>query len=198
MRKQAELDHLSRQPFACEADAQKALERFEKTLKYHLISDAAIVERPHYDHPGRPAQATPPTSLSYHIQATLRVDPDVDVRQRRRAGRFILATNVLASAKVPTDESSLHSSRLSTDELLTEYKAQQGVERGFRFLKDPLFFTPSVFLKSPERIMAMAMIMGLSLMVHNLGQRTLRNALKSARETIPNQLGKLTQTPTLR
>lgn len=46
--------------------------------------------------------------------------------------------------------------------------------------------------------MAMAMIMGLSLMVHNLGQRTLRNALKSARETIPNQLGKLTQTPTLR
>ncbi|MGD1907581.1 MAG: hypothetical protein ACFB0C_16555 [Leptolyngbyaceae cyanobacterium] len=65
-------------------------------------------------------------------------------------------------------------------------------------MKDPLFFTPSVFLKSPERIMAMAMIMGLSLMVHNLGQRTLRNALKSARETIPNQLGKLTQTPTLR
>ena len=46
--------------------------------------------------------------------------------------------------------------------------------------------------------MAMAMIMGLSLMVHNLGQRTLRNALKSARETIPNQLGKLTRTPTLR
>lgn len=198
MGKQAELDHLIRQPFACQADAQNALERFEKTLKYHLISDAGIVEQPHYDHPGRPAKAATPTSLSYHIQATLRVDPDVDARQRRRAGRFILATNVLASAKGPMDELSPHSIRLSTDEILAEYKAQQGVERGFRFLKDPLFFTSSVFLKSPERIMALAMIMALSLMVYNLGQRTLRNALKAAGETLPNQIGKLTQTPTLR
>ncbi len=42
----------------------------------------------------------------------------------------------------------LDSSQLSADEALREYKAQQGVERGFRFLKDPLFFADSVFLKS--------------------------------------------------
>jgi hypothetical protein len=28
------------------------------------------------------------------------------------------------------------------------------VERGFRFLKDPLFFAGSTFLKRPERVMA--------------------------------------------
>ncbi len=54
----------------------------------------------------------------------------------RCAGRFILATNVL-----DIDE-------LTDDDVLGEYKAQQSTERGFRFLKDPLFFTSSVFLNS--------------------------------------------------
>ena len=198
-RKQTDLDRLSRQPFACEADAQQALERFEKTLKCHLISDAEIVEQAHYEHPGRPAKTATPTSVSYHVQATLSLDPTADARQRRRAGRFILATNVLASPEeVPLEEADTDLICLSIDAILSEYKAQQGTERGFRFLKDPLFFTTSVFLKSPERIMALGMIMGLCLLVYNLGQRQLRNALKVAHETIPNQLGKLTETPTLR
>ena len=197
-RKQTELDRLSRQPFACEADAQQALERFQKTLNYHLIVDSRIVEQSHYNHPGRPAKTAKATSVSYHVQATLGRDSEADTLQRRRAGRFILATNVLSSPEVPREEADTDSIRLSTDAILSEYKAQQGIERGFRFLKDPLFFTSSVFLKSPERIMALGMIMGLCLLVYNLGQRQLRNALKANHETIPNQLGQLTETPTLR
>jgi transposase len=46
--------------------------------------------------------------------------------------------------------------------------------REFGFFKDPLFFTSSVFLKSPEQIMALAMIMVLCLLVYNLEQRQLR------------------------
>ena len=42
--------------------------------------------------------------------------------------------------------------------ILAKYKEQQCTERGFRFLKDPLFFADSVFLKSPERIETMAML----------------------------------------
>ena len=33
--------------------------------------------------------------------------------------------------------------------------ASTGVERGFRFLKDPLFLASSVFVKKPERIIAL-------------------------------------------
>ncbi len=55
-----DLDRLSRQPFACEADAQQALERFEKTLK--IISSLTQVssnsrtmtapdDRPNMPHP---------------------------------------------------------------------------------------------------------------------------------------------------
>ena len=106
--------------------------------------------------------------------------------QRVRCGRFILATNVLDPCV------------LSSSDALREYKAQQGVERGFRFLKDPLFFASSVFLKSPKRIAALGMIMALCLLVYNLGQRQLRQALAGQDQTIPNQLGKPTSSPTLR
>lgn len=82
--------------------------------------------------------------------------------------------------------------------MLVHYKQQQGVERGFRFLKDPLFFASSVFLKTPERIMALTFIMALCLLVYSLGQRQLRLALEEQKETVPNQLGKPTQRPTLR
>lgn len=87
---------------------------------------------------------------------------------------------------------------MSPEQALHEYKAQQGVERGFRFLKDPLFFASSVFLKSPQRIAALGMIMSLCLLVYNLGQRQLRQALAHKAQTIPNQLGQPTATPTLR
>ena len=81
---------------------------------------------------------------------------------------------------------------------LKEYKAQQSTERGFRFIKDPLFFVSRVFLKSTKRIMALAMIMTLALMVYSLGQRQLRRALDGSNSTLPNQKGKPTARPTLR
>jgi transposase len=83
-------------------------------------------------------------------------------------------------------------------DLLDNYKGQQSVERGFRFLKDPLFMTSSVFLKSQERIVALGMIMCLCFLVYTLAQRYLRHKLKKFNTSIPNQLGKPTATPTMR
>jgi transposase len=65
-------------------------------------------------------------------------------------------------------------------------------------LKDPLFFTASVFLKTPQRIAALAMVMGLAVMVYTLAQRQIRQALADANETVLNQRKQPTQTPTLR
>ena len=44
----------------------------------------------------------------------------------------------------------------------------------------------------------MAMLMGLCLVVYSLGQRQIRSGLKTAKTSIKNQLGKLTERPTLR
>jgi transposase len=84
------------------------------------------------------------------------------------------------------------------DFILKEYKAQQTTERGFRFIKAPLFFVSRVFLKNTQRIMALAMIMTLALMVYSLGQRQLRRALELTSSTLPNQKGQPTARPTLR
>ncbi len=69
------------------------------------------------------------------------------------------------SVKVPLDN-------LTPSEILTRYKGQQSCETGFRFLKNPLFFADAVFLKTPSRIEAMAMLMGLSLLVYTRLSKT--------------------------
>ncbi|MEG4634813.1 IS1634 family transposase, partial [Microcoleus sp. AR_TQ3_B6] len=79
-----------------------------------------------------------------------------------------------------------------------EYKAQQSNERGFRFIKDPFFFTSSVFVKNPERVEAIGMIMGLCLLVYTLAQSKLRQHLEATNEGVRNQVKKLTNKPTMR
>ena len=149
-------------------------------------SGLSIIEKDHYAQRGRPGKKTQPTQKTYHIQATLVLNETVLEQQKQQAGRFILATNVLDKKQ------------LKNDAVLSEYKEQQSAERGFCFLKDPLFFADSVFLKAPGLIAAVGMVMGLCLLVYNLGQRILRQALLQADESLPNQLKKPTQRPTLR
>lgn len=183
---QQALKKLCSQDFACEADALIAAQRLCQDLPWHHLSESAVCVKQHYGRAGKPAASDSPVRISYRLNATLTVDEDKLSRYRTRSGRFILATNVLDLEA------------LSADEALNEYKGQQGTERGFRFLKDPLFFASSVFLKTPKRIEALGMLMALSLLVYALGERQLRNALSQATQTIPNQVGKPTQTPTLR
>jgi transposase len=70
--------------------------------------------------------------------------------------------------------------------MISEYKAQQSCDREFAFLKDPLFFTDSVFFLSPERIEALAMIMAWCLLVYTLAQRQIRLALVSVKSSLKN------------
>src|SRR5205823_14106135 len=83
-------------------------------------------------------------------------------------------------------------------ELVTTYKEQGGVERGFRFLKDPLFLASSVFVKKPERIIALSLIMVLCLLVYRLAEHRLRTRLAETEQTIPDQVHKPTARPTMR
>ncbi|WP_019505039.1 IS1634 family transposase [Pleurocapsa sp. PCC 7319] len=182
----SELKSLMRQDFACAADAKKAAEKLSRNWKYHSLELIDIETDAHYTKAGRPRKNQSPEHFTYRIKAqVVPVDEVIEIA-RRQAGRFVLATNVL-------DEKIL-----TNDEILTEYKGQQSSERGFRFLKDPLFFTSSVFLNTPRRVAALAMVMGLCLLVYTLGQRQLRQVLAHSEQTIPNQLKKPTSTPTLR
>ena len=65
-------------------------------------------------------------------------------------------------------------------------------------MKDPWFMVDEIFLKLPRRIEALMMIMTLTLLVYNVGQYWLREKLRKEETTLPNQLGKQIQKPTLR
>lgn len=198
--KSKKIKTLESQEFACEADALRSAADFEKTLKYHLLSDLKIVTKPHYQRRGRPRPGAEVSHYTYQIQATLIENKIVIKNQRNQAGRFVLATNLLDKETNLTPDATIFidEEECPGDFILTEYKAQQTTERGFCFLKDPLFFVSRVFLKSAKRIMALAMIMTLALMVYSLGQRQLRRALEHKNSTLPNQKGKPTARPTLR
>ena len=103
--------------------------------------------------------------------------------EKKKLGRFILATNDLT---------------LDSEQILEYYKDQNKVERGFRFLKDKSFRVSEVYLKKPERIEALSMIMVLTLFVYSTVEWILRKRLKESGEYIPNQLDKPTQKPTLK
>jgi transposase len=77
------------------------------------------------------------------------------------------------------------------------YRERQSTETGLRVIKDPLFFAHSIFLKDPERVETMMMLMALCLLVYCLGQRQLRISLKTQKATVKNQLNKPTESPTL-
>jgi transposase len=88
---------------------------------------------------------------------------------------------------------------ISTSEVIKTYmKDQQGVERSFRFLKDPQYFADAFFLKNPERIAALMCVMTLSLLLFSLLQRRIRLNLSQNNQTLPNQKGKEIKNPTLR
>ena len=177
---------LRQSTFNCEADATKAIQVLNKKLKWHTIqAHYKCINK--YANRGRPAKGTTPVTVGWKIQGRVIIQKESIAEARQWLGRFLLATNEL-----DTD-------RLSDAEILSVYKTQaQSVERGFRFLKDPMFFADSLFLKSPARIMAMIMIMGLSLLIYALAERGVRQQLKACNETIPDQKGKPTQAPTMR
>ncbi len=93
--------------------AEFNLKLIQAKLKFHLIDDIKITEN---------------QDGTYQITVKILTNNDVIDSYKNRAGRFIIATNRL-------DKKSF-----SCDEMLLKYKEQQNVERGFAFLKDPLFF----------------------------------------------------------
>ena len=182
----ASLRKLLKQEYACIADAEIGIKMLSDSCKYHEIKEIKCTEKASKKSQSKTEKGNQEKTIVYQVTGEIEPRESVIEAEKIKAGRFILATNILDKKEV------------SNEKLLAEYKAQQSNERGFRFLKDPLFFTASVFVKKPERVEAIAMIMGLCLLVYNLAQRKLRKQLETAQEGVRNQVKKLTNKPTMR
>ncbi len=182
---QKQMKQFSAELFACEADAQQAFKREQKAYPLFILVPSVVPVEKH-GKTGRPKKGEAKSCVGYQIQVQIQRNHEAIHQQLRTKGRFILATNDGDKQAYPDQR------------LLEDYKAQQTVENGFRFLKNPDFLADTLFLKSPKRIAALMMVMTLCLMVYNLTQFQVRTQLKQGHETLPNQLGKPTSTPTLR
>lgn len=180
-----ELWHIGAELFKCETDAASALEKIKKKHKLYTIESKLMPVMKHAGR-GKPKEGSEKINAGYKVETTFTRNTAAIGALINSKGRFILATNDLDIEGYPDAN------------MLREYKEQQSVESGFRFLKDPWFMVDSVFLKLPRRIESLMMVMSLCLMVYNVAQYRLREALKLQEETLPNQLGKEVNTPTMR
>lgn len=179
------LKKLSAEEFLCPHDAKGALKRCFNKSKFYEVLEGTIEEEKKYESKGRPKQESP-YKLVYRITGI------IQERQTVRQEAIIQSSCFVVGTTIPQEE-------LSDAEVIMAYKNQNNtVERGFRFLKDPLMFTSSLFVKKTERIMGLLMVMTLALLIYSIAQRRLHKALKEVQETLPNQIRQETGKPTLR
>jgi transposase len=180
-----QLFHLQAQRFESQEEAQAALATQSRSWRYHQVATLELIEHPRYASKGRPSAKSPIKATLWQIRAQVYPDAEAIWRQKQLKGCFVLGTHIEADD-------------LSDEEVIAVYKAQSRVEGGFRFLKDPLFFVASLFVKKPTRIQGLLMVMTLALLVYSVAQRRLRQELARQHESLPNQINQPTQRPTLR
>jgi transposase len=179
------LSALERKTFSCSKDALRALKDYEKKVVFHEIIANSLEENKKYEGKGRPKENAPYEKL-YRIKGATKEKIEKRKTAIEESSCFIITTTV------PEKE-------LNNAEVIQAYKSQNdSVEKGFRFLKDPIMFTSSLFIKKPSRIMGLLMVMTLALLVYSIAQRRLHQALQKAKKTLPNQINKEVKKPSLR
>lgn len=178
--------HLGNTSFACQADAEaalaKALERRPEWVQVQVTVRAVSKQAK----PGRPRKDALPVAHVWQMESTVTLDPVALEAEALRRAAYIIGTNLLDEEAWPHEA------------VIALYHEQTVAERGFAFLKDPLFLASSVFVKKPERIMAIAFIMVLCLLVYKVAELGIRQRLVATGQTVPDQVRKPMTRPTMR
>lgn len=185
-----EVKELLKRPFACAADAQKAIDLFLKEHQrsaYRLtgtVEEETVTKRTRR---GRPKADDPvETEVTYRARIAVgETIPEVMEDMKNRASTFVLITNLLDPAVHPDAE------------VLREYKEQNSVEEQFRFLKSPFLLGP-VFVKKNDRLRALGFVLELALLMAAYLRYRVKKALeKEGRPLVTPQKQKLDH-PTVR
>ena len=175
-------------PFYCRADAQAAVEKIIKATanSYHKlqykISKVAKYPR------GRPAKGKPRTPIGYQypLDIQIEVDEKAIAPLRLEAGCFVLLSNLSGRQE---------QSQWPAATLLELYKNQSGIEQNFGFLKDPVIVN-SIFLKKPNRIEVLGLVLLIALLIWRLMERCMRRYLEKTQSEISGWKNRPTKRPT--
>lgn len=171
--------------FYCLADVQAAQEELEKVKSKYYVLSSQIEQRPKYKR-GRPKGGIREVKeMHFGLSATIFEDENAVSKLRHQAGCFVMLTNVAEKGKDSYD----------AKEILRSYKDQYGIEQNFGFLKDPVIVN-GIFLKRPERIEVLGLVLLLSLLIWRLIEREMRRYIEIEKRDLPGWKRRRTTRPT--
>ena len=176
----------AKKTFFCRPDAEAAADAVRTyNSAYHQL-EVRVEERPRYG-PGRPKKGTPriPVAIDYMLRTEILEKRGEIDKRRQLAGCFVLLSNVPNQGE----------GGYSAERILRTYKEQNAIEKNFGFLKDDQIVN-ALFLKLPERIEALGLILLISLLIWRLIELVMRTELQAREATVPGWDNKPTARPT--
>lgn len=171
-----DISALSKKTFACKEDAQKEWVRFEKAHKksmhtFEVQFNEIKTEKKARGNPGKNPKP-PQVKVMWEVYAKIGgVNEERTEKFRQEEECFVLIASV-------------EQSELSSEQVLRQYKEQSIVEVQFRLLKEPAIAS-TIFLKTPERIDALMMLLNVSLLIRALIQYKVRKGISESKDEAP-------------
>jgi transposase len=134
--------------YACEADAMKEGQRLQKNADKKGFSNELEIEKrekKRYSHKGRPKNGEIPTiKTTWHAKVTIGSMRDEVYEQKKNLSSTFVLIHRLKEEK-------------TSEEILRNYKNQDKVEQGFKFIKQPYYLGP-VYTKITSRVKSLGYI----------------------------------------
>jgi transposase len=162
---------LNKEVYDCKDDAEKTLNNFRKKYRkdpyiFSMNLEEIRTEKRPRGNPGKNPKP-PKIIIKWGLKIKLeKIDKEALRLLRHKAESFVIISNVpefMSTAK----------------KLLEEYKGQIKVELNFKVIKSPAL-TSTIFLKKEERIEAMVMLLGVSLLLRGLILYKLRKGFEES------------------
>jgi transposase len=176
----------AKKTFFCRPDAEAAAAEVRSSSSAYHQLQVRVEERPRYG-PGRPKKgaARIPVAIDYVLRTQIGEKREDIEKRRQLAGCFVLLSNVADQEQ----------GGYSAERILRTYKEQNAIEKNFGFLKDDQIVN-ALFLKRPERIEALGLILLISLLIWRLTELVMRTELQAREATLPGWDNKPTARPT--
>jgi transposase len=168
---------LEKKAFACHADAAAECAGLFNGKNAKLFAATTRIERTtkeKWPRGRRKAGVLPKVEETFKVVVE-QIQRDEEACQLfiQNESCFVLISNVLEG--------------LSGKELLATYKGQQIVENSFRLLKHPQLAS-AIYLKNPNRIKALSMVLSFALLVRAIIQHRLREGLSKHKQENPGDI----------
>jgi len=184
---EAKCTQMEKGEYFCQPDAEAAAQELRKMSTDCYQVNVSVEERPRYKR-GRPSKESPRKieEMRYGLSATIEEKTEDISTKRQEAGCFVLVSNIAKEREVAYD---------TARSILEAYKDQHGIEQNFGFLKDPVIVN-DLFLKKPERIEALGLVLLIALLIWRLMERSLRQYTESGDKPLIGWNNRPTDRPT--